>query len=483
MVSVKKMFFKRSERHDVDMTQGSIVRHLLLFAFPLLIGNIFQQLYNMVDTWVVGNYVSNEAYSAVGSVGPVINTLIGFFGGLAGGAGAVISQYYGAKKEEEVQKTVHTAMVMTLVLSVILTVIGVLVTPFMLELMKTPAEVLPESTAYLSIYFWGISGLMLYNMGAGILRAVGDSRRPFYFLVISALVNTVLDLVFVLVFGMGVEGVALATVIAQGISSILTMVTLFRANSCVRLSWGKLRADFSILKKIVIVGIPAALQMAVTSFSNVFVQSYINQFGPDSMAGYTSYAKIDQLLLLPMQSLSLASTTFVAQNLGDQQPKRAAKGVKTAVLLSMGSIAILMLPVLLFAPQMVSFFNGKDEVVVIGAMLLRCMTPFYLLCCFNQIYAGALRGAGDSTAPMIIMLTSFVAFRQVMLYLTTYTLIPALEATMPMSNNVKLMITVMSYPAGWLLATVLLSVYYHIFHFSRSKILTKECDGERIKET
>ena len=224
-------------KHDIDMTEGNILRHLLIFAFPLLIGNIFQQFYNMVDTWVVGNFVSNEAYSAVGSVGPIINMLIGFFGGLSGGAGAVISQYYGARQEKNVQRTVHTSMTMTLVMGVLFTAIGIAVTPFMLRMMNTPDEVFGQSQAYLTVYFAGILGLMIYNIGSGILRAVGDSTRPFYFLVVSALLNVILDLLFVLVFGMGVEGVALATVLAQGVSAVLVISTLMRTTSCIRFSF------------------------------------------------------------------------------------------------------------------------------------------------------------------------------------------------------------------------------------------------------
>ena len=209
----KLSILKQKNKRDVDMTQGSIFRHLITFAFPLLIGNIFQQLYNTVDTWVVGNYVSNEAFSAVGTVGPVINMLIGIFLGLSSGAGVVISQYYGAKRYDKVRDTVHTSIVMTLILAVLFTIIGIAMIPFVLNFMKTPAEVMPESSAYLTIYFAGVIGLMLYNMGAGILRAVGDSKRPFYFLVVSAVLNIILDLVFVLSLGMGVEGVAYATII------------------------------------------------------------------------------------------------------------------------------------------------------------------------------------------------------------------------------------------------------------------------------
>ncbi len=311
---------------DVDMTEGGITQHIIRFAIPLLIGNVFQQLYNTVDTWVVGNFVSNEAYAAVGSVGPVINMLIGFFMGLSSGAGVVISQYYGAKRYEEVQKTVHTAVVMTLVLGVLFTAVGLGMTPFMLDLMNTPETVVPESTAYLTIYFSGMMGLMLYNIGAGILRAVGDSKRPFLYLAVCAIINTVLDLVFVLVFHMGVQGVALATIIAQATSAVLVLLALLRSDTCIRLRVSALRPHPEVLKKIIAVGIPAAIQMAITSFSNIFVQSYINYFGDNCMSGWTTYSKVDQILFLPMQSIALASTTFVGQNLGCNQVERARQG-------------------------------------------------------------------------------------------------------------------------------------------------------------
>lgn len=351
------MEIRRVKKHDVDMTSGSVFRHLLNFAVPLLMGNIFQQLYNTVDTWVVGNYVSNEAFSAVGTVAPIINTLIGAFSGLASGAGVVISQYYGAGRHDRVKDAVHTAVMMTLVLSVVFTAIGIAMTPNMLRLMKTPAEVFPESRAYLNIYFSGMAGLMLYNMGAGILRAVGDSKRPFYYLVCAAVINTVLDLVFVIVFGMGVEGVAYATIIAQGISAILTMLTLLRSESCVRVELKLIRLHKDMLLKIIKVGIPAALQMAVTAFSNIFVQSYINFFGADCMGGWTAYTKVDQLLFLPMQSIALAATTFVGQNLGKGRVDRAKQGVRTSLAMAMTVTVALSAVVITVAPSLVLFFN------------------------------------------------------------------------------------------------------------------------------
>ena len=406
----------KGRQHDIDMTEGSVFWHILTFALPLLVGNIFQQMYNMVDTWVVGNYVSAEAFAAVGNVGPIINTLIGLFTGLASGAGVVISQYYGAHDYKKVHDAVHTAIMLTIILTVAMTIIGIAMTPWMLNFMKMQGEVYNEAKEYLTIYFAGIIGLLFYNMCAGILRAVGDSKRPFNFLLVAAVTNTVLDLVFVIVFGMGVAGVAYATIIAQALSASLTMVTLMRSHSCVRVILRDIRIHMEMLKKTIRVGIPAALQMAVTAFSNVFVQSYINQFGTYYMGGWTAYSKIDQLIFLPMQSLALSATTFVGQNLGKGQIKRAKYGARMALGMAMGITVLVTGVVMIVAPYLVEFFNDEPDVVRIGAMFLRWLTPFYVFSCVNQVYSGALRGAGDSRAPMIIMLGSFVVFRQIYLY-------------------------------------------------------------------
>ena len=448
----------RKSRKDVDMTHGNITKHIVFFALPLLVGNLFQQLYNTVDTWVVGNYVSNEAFSAVGTVGPIFNMLIGFFMGLSSGAGVVISQYYGAGRHEKVQDAVHTAIMMTLVLAVVFTGLGIFMVPYMLKLMNMPPEVIPEATTYLTIIFGGVVGMMIYNIGSGILRAVGDSQRPFYFLVICAVLNTLLDLLFVLGFGMGVEGVALATVLSQCVSALLVMIVLIRSDNCIKFSFRKLRIHWDMLKKTISVGIPASIQMCITSFSNIFVQSYINYFGADCMSGWTAYNKIDMLLFLPMQSIALASTTFVGQNLGKNQIDRAKKGVRNSILLAVGSTLIMMVPVVIFASPIVSFLNNKPEVVEYGTLLVRWLTPFYVLCCFNQIYSGALRGAGISRPPMIIMLISFVAFRQVYLF--------------AMSRICNEIIPIaMSYPAGWLLSSILTTVYFYRVKLGKNRLV------------
>ena len=444
------------------MTVGSPAKHIVAFSLPLIAGFLFQMLYNTVDTWVVGNFVSDEAFSAVGTVGPIINMLIGAFMGLSSGAGVVISQYFGAGDEKSVREAVHTSMVMTLVLGVLFTVIGIAYVPLMLRITKTPANVFPESSAYLTIYFSGLMGLLVYNMGAAILRAVGDSQRPFYYLVVSALTNIVLDLVFVLVFRMGVRGVALATIIAQALSAVLAVIAMFRSNSCIRLELKMLKVNWSLLKKIFTVGIPTSLQQAVTSFSNVFVQSYINQFGSDCMGGWTAYAKIDQFALLPIQALTLAVTTFVGQNLGKGLVDRARRGIRTSLLLSLGVTVFCSGLLVIFAPQLVGFFNSSPAIIDYGKLFLRWLTPFFLINAISQILSGALRGAGNSTAPTVIMLLSFVAFRQVYLFIMSKFI-----------SNTILPIA-LGYPAGWIVCTALTWLYY------RKTDITKYCV---VKET
>ncbi|MBQ5755805.1 MAG: MATE family efflux transporter [Erysipelotrichaceae bacterium] len=436
-------------KRDIDMTTGSILNHIILFSLPLLIGNIFQQLYNMVDTWVVGNFVSNEAFSAVGTVGPVINMLIGFFSGLANGGGVVISQYYGAKRYDEVKRAVHSAILMTVALSILLTMFGITVVPLVVRMMNTPAEVIPESTRYLSIYFSGLTGLLFYNMGAAILRAVGDSRRPFYFLTVSAVLNIILDLYLVIRVKMGVAGVAWATIISQGISALLTMLVLFRTSSVVRLEFRSMKMDWDILKRIVRVGIPSALQMAIVSFSNIFVQSYINHFGTDVMSGWSAYSKVDGLLWLPMQSVGMAVMTFVGQNLGRGQRERAVEGVRMGLFTGLAITGLCMIPIMILAPQTVAIFNSKPEVVQYGTLFLRMITPFAIMAVFSQIYAAALRGSGNSKAPMIIMIFGYVVSRQIYLYVFSHFI-----------SNTIIPIG-LGYPFGWVVVATLIIIYYH----------------------
>ena len=429
------------------MTTGSPLRHVVRFALPLLAGNLFQQLYNTVDSVVVGNAVSKQALAAVGSTTPIINMIIGIFLGLSQGAMVVISQSFGARDEARVHRSVENTMLLVFALAPVFTLLGIALVPAMLRLMDTPADVFSDAQQYLRIYFGGTAALMVYNMGSGILRAVGDSRRPLLFLVFSSLVNIVLDLVFVLVLDMGVAGVAWATVTAEVLAAVLVMVVLCRSRESFRFVWRDLRFDKPILSNILRVGLPSSAQMAVTSFSNVFVQSYVNAFGSSSMAAWSCYIKLDAFIMLPMTSLGTAATTFVGQNIGGGDRARARRGTWASLGIAWAVTLVLTVPYVLFAPQLTSLFNRDAEVVRYGTLFLRVQTPFCFLCCVNQVLSGALRGEGRATGPMIIMLASFVVFRQVYLFAVSRiwgTILPV----------------ALAYPAGWVLCSAVMFVYW-----------------------
>ena len=436
-------------RKDTDMTAGSIPRLLISFAIPLLIGNLFQQLYNTVDSIVVGNYVGKEALAAVGCTGPVINALVSVFIGLSTGSTVVIAQYFGAKDFEKLSQAVHTTILLTLATCVLLTVVGVLATPAMLRMMQTPEDVFDQAAEYLRIFFCGITGVHLYNSCAAILRAVGDSTRPLYLLIFCTLTNTVLDVLFTGFLGMGIAGAAWATVISQFLSAILVMRLLLRTDADYKVELSKLRIDLPILRKICLIGIPSAVQMGITSLSNVFVQSYVNRFESTILAGWTAYNRVDSFAMLPMMSLSTSITTFIGQNLGAGNLDRAKKAVRTGVVMGLVSMTILLTPLMLFAPQLTRLFNSDSEVVRYGSWFIRVISPFYLAFAINQVYLGALRGAGNTRSSMFICLSSFVVFRQIYLFVS-YRLGGGLTAV------------ALGYPAGWVLCTILLLLYYYL---------------------
>ncbi len=453
-------------RREMDMTQGSILESLVFFSIPLLIGNMLQQLYNLCDTWVIGRFAEDAAYSAVGNVGPITNIMVGFFVGFSTGAGVVISQYFGRGDEESVKKTVHTAISVTALMAVVMTALGVLLTPTILRMMlhvdmddPSTQEVYKYAVPYLTIYFAGISGLLFYNIGAGILRAIGDSTWPFVFLVISTVTNISLDLLFVAVFHWGVYGVATATIIAEFASGFAAMLKLARAKNCVKIRLGDMKIDMMLLRKITKVGLPAGLQTALTAFSNVFVQSYIsatNGVQAINMGSWTTYSKVDQVLFLPLQTLALSATTFVGQNLGVGNVKRAKKGANTAFLMAVVCYFALAVPIELFTPAIAGFFNDNTEIVNGAVTLLRVITPVYICSCVNQVYSGAMRGAGNAVAPMIIMLTNFVLVRQIYLYVVKNYI----------SND--LLPIGCGYPFGWLCCMITVLIYYRFF-FSYEK--------------
>ncbi len=430
----------------MDMTEGVIWKQLLLFSLPLLAGNLFQQFYNTVDSVVVGNFVGPEALASVTSNMPAMNTLIGMFIGFATGASVLISQYFGAKNDLLLRRSIHTAVLATLFLSFVMAGLGVFLAPHLVRFMRTPPTVAEGAVTYLRIYFAGVSGLMLYNMGSAVLRAVGDSKRPLMFLIICSLVNVALDLLFVVRFRMGVAGVAYATVIAQFISTIATFFVLFRSTEVYGMTLRELSIDPAILKRITLLGLPAGLQMAVTSFSNVFVQSYINSFGAASTAGWGAYLRIDAFTVLPVMSIGLAVTTFVGQNAGARNYDRIRQCLRTGMIISVSITAVLAATLFTLAPHVIALFNRDPGVLYFGTLFLRMIGPLDFLVCTNQIYSGMLRGIGDTRAPMVIMLFSFVVFRQIYLFTASH----ITSSIYPVA---------LGYPVGWLVCNILLVAY------------------------
>lgn len=439
-----------------DMTQGSIVKQLVLFSLPLMLGNVFQMLYNTVDSVVVGNFVGTQALAAVGSTTMIVNIMVFFFNGFSTGASVVIARRFGARDSQRLHTAIQTTMAATFILAVFFTVVGLMTVEPMLRLMATPEDVFDEAKIYLQIYIGGFSGLVIYNMCSGILRAVGDTTRPLYFLILTSVLNILLDLFFVLKLRAGIAGVAYATILSQFVSAGLTLLLLTRTRDIYRLSWKGMSINSQVLGEIVAVGLPAAIQSVITSFSNVFVQSYINAFGSQCMAGWSAYNKLDQFVLLPMQSLAMAATTFVSQNIGADQTKRANNGTVITVSLSVGVTAVIVVLVCVFAAPAIALFTPDEAVIEFGVLFVRANFVFLLFNCVNHVLAGALRGRGDSTAPMAIMLLTFVALRQIYLFVVTHYV-----ANTPWLVG-------FGYPVGWM-ACCVIEVSYYFLKWGRKK--------------
>lgn len=429
------------------MIEGVIWKELILFSLPLLLGNLFQQLYNTVDSVVVGNYIGAQALAAVGASNPIINLLVGFFMGIATGAGVVISRYYGAQNKEDLTKSVQTSIIITFLSGIVMTLIGILATPLILKLVGTPMDVMDGSVLYLRIYFGGILAVMIYNMGAGILRAIGDSKRPLYFLCVSSIVNIILDLYFVIGLNMGIAGVAWATLIAQAISAILVIYVLIQTKEDYRLVLKDIHLDMPILKNIVRLGLPSGIQNAIVSFSNVIVQSNINAFGSNAMAGCGSYVKLDGFAIMPIMSFSMAITTFTGQNMGAQKYDRVKQGAKTCLMLGFSVILCISGLLYLFGDQMLKIFSQDEQVIYYGVYMLRVLVPGYMFLSITQILAGVIRGAGVATVPMYIMVGCWCFFRITWIVIAMYFL-------------QDIIVVFLGYTLSWILSALIILRYY-----------------------
>jgi len=438
----------KAKTSTLNMTEGTIWKQLVIFSLPLLLGNLFQQLYSTVDSWVVGNFVGPNAFGAVTSNTPAINALIGMFMGFSSGSSVVISQFFGANDIKDLRKSTHTAVVTTFLIGIIMSAVGFLGAGWIVSAMQSAPEIAPEARTYLRIYFTGLVWLMLYNMGCAILRAVGDSKKPLYFLIFSSVVNTALDLLLVIKFNMGVAGVAWATVISEFLATVLTFAILFRSRDVYGLSFKELRIDSDMLKRIIRIGLPSGFQVSLTSFSNIFVQGYINSFGAVATAGWGSYNRIDSFAILPVQSLSIATTTFAGQNAGARRFDRIRKSEKVSLGICVGITLALSAAIWAYAPALVRFFNKDAAVVEMGTYILRWITPFNVVFCFYMIQAGILRGVGEAKGPMVIMLSSFVAFRQLYLFLA-------------MRITGEFLPVILGYPLGWAVCAVSMAVFFY----------------------
>ena len=436
-----------------DITQGVIWKQLLAFFFPLWFGTFFQQLYNTVDTVVVGRFVGKTALAAVGSTGVVVNLTVGVFTGLASGAVVIIAQHYGARRGPEVFRSVHTAMLLSLLLGAFFMAAGFLLTPWSLRAMGTTEEALPGAILYQRIYFLGMIPNVVYNMGTGVLRAVGDARRPLYFLIAASLCNIVLDLVLVVGFGLAVLGVALATVLSQLLSAVLVVLSLMRSQGqAYQLFPRQLRLYGAPLKDAMRVGVPAALQSVMYSASNIVIQAAINSFGTDAVAAWTAYGKMVVIFWMSINAMALAITTFAGQNYGAGQYDRLKKGVRVSVGMSAGFTVLLSTAMTVFARPILSIFSPDPDVLEIGVAMVRFLAPCYITYILVELLPGAIRGAGRSMVPMLISVFGVCVLRLVWLF----TVVPAHHTI----EAVEL-----SYPITWAVTSAAVLIYYRWGHW------------------
>lgn len=429
------------------MTKGPIWKKIIAFAIPLFLGNLFQQFYNTADSLIVGNFLGSSALAAVSSSGNLIFLMVGFFNGLAVGAGVVVARYFGAKKFDLVQRAIHTIITLGFFCGIALTFVGVIAAPQILVLMGTPPEVLPNSVTYFRIYFCGSLAFVMYNFLVGILQAVGDSRHPLMYLIISSVTNIILDLILVAGFHFGVGAAALATVISQCLSALLCFLHLLRGPKEYRIYLSKLCLDSLLLKQIISNGLPAGLQNSIISLANVVVQSNINKFGQMAVAGCGSYSKIEGFAFLPITCFALALTTFISQNLGAKEYDRAKKGAVFGVICSVVTAELVGVVIYTFAPYLIAAFNNTPEVLSYGVAQAHTASLFYFLLAFSHCMAGILRGAGKSTVPMFVMLICWCIIRVTYITVTVH-FIPDIR------------VIFWAYPITWTLSSIVFLLYF-----------------------
>ena len=430
-----------------SLTEGSIWKSMLFFAFPILLGNIFQQLYNTADAFIVGRFLEKNAYAAVSSSGSLIFLLVGFFTGIAVGAGVVIARYYGAKDYDKLHTAIHTTLAFGLAAGIILTVLGMTLTPQLLRLMKTDPQVLPNSVAYFRMYFAGSIAIVLYNMCVGILQAVGDSRHPLHYLILSSLINVGLDLLFVGVFGLGVWSAATATTIAQFISLGLCLYRLCHYDTVYHVQLHKIRFNIPMLRQIVHFGLPSGVQNSIIAFANVIVQSNINAFGADAMAGCGTYSKLEGFAFLPITCFTMALTTFVSQNLGAHQYDRVKRGVRFGILCSVTMAEVIGALIFLFSPALIALFQNDPPVIAIGVKQAHIEAFFYCFLAFSHCIAAIMRGAGKPTVPMFVMLAVWCVLR-----------VSYISIVVPMMGRIEVVFS--AYPLTWFTSSVIFLIYF-----------------------
>ena len=451
-----------------DILTGVLWKQILYLFVPIIIGSFFQQLYNMVDTIVIGHAVGTNALAAVGATGSIISLLVGLFVGIASGATVIIAQYYGAGDRDNVSKAVHTAIAMALSGGVILMLIGIPSAKTLLSWMNVPKEIIDDAALYMQVYYAGIIGSLVYNIGTGILRSVGDSKTPLYILIVCCFVNILLDLLFVLAFHWDVFGVAFATILSQLVSAVLIVIVLMRTEDCYKLHIKQIRFDGTILRQIIRIGVPNGLESVFYSISNVLIQTAINGFGTVAIASWSAIGRIDSVMWMFQQAYGIAVTTIVGQNFGARKYDRVKKTARVGLWMTMGSIAVISIIIYAFCPFFLRIFTEDGAVVKTGTMFLRILAPSYVAYVFIQIYSAVIRGAGESLQPMLITVIFICGLRMVWLF-----------AVLPHFHTMEMV--AYSYPISWVITGAIFILYYLKGSWLKRCIQRRESLTERLK--